>query len=55
MVFEAAGVGTRIAHFFRQADWATVNQRILRDWLRTHPDDAQLYQSAKLAAAEAAR
>ena len=40
MVFEAAGIRTRIAHFFTASDWDTVNQRILRDWLRTHPADA---------------
>ncbi|GAA2939533.1 hypothetical protein GCM10010458_25350 [Microbacterium luteolum] len=40
MVFEVDGIRTRIAHFFTASDWDTVNQRILRDWLRTHPADA---------------
>jgi GrpB-like predicted nucleotidyltransferase (UPF0157 family) len=55
MVYEPAGIRTRIAHFFEEADWATVNQRILRDWLRAHARDAERYQTAKAAAAEAAR
>lgn len=55
MVYEPAGVRTRIAHFFPAADWETVNQRILRDWLLGHPADAARYEEAKLAAADAAR
>ncbi|UYO97139.1 GrpB family protein [Microbacterium sp. M28] len=51
MVFEPGGVRTRIAHFFPPEQWDTANQRILRDWLLAHPDDAALYQEAKLAAA----
>jgi len=43
-----------IAHFFTASEWETVNQRILRDWLRAHADDAALYERAKDAAARAA-
>ncbi len=47
------GERTHIAHFFPAADWDTVNQRLLRDWLREHPDDAQRYSRAKCAAVAA--
>ncbi|MHC9045457.1 GrpB family protein [Microbacterium saperdae] len=54
MVFEEDGIRTRIAHFFTAADWDTVNQRILRDWLLAHPDDADRYTHAKCDAVAAA-
>lgn len=54
MVFERDGVRTRIAHFFAASDWETVNQRILRDWLRAHPEDADRYTHAKCDAVAAA-
>lgn len=54
MVFVEAGVRTRIAHFFISAEWDAVNQRILRDWLLTHQDDAALYLATKRSAAFAA-
>ncbi|KJL22861.1 dephospho-CoA kinase/protein folding accessory domain-containing protein [Microbacterium oxydans] len=55
MVFEENGVRTRIAHFFETADWDQVNQRILRDWLLQNPEDADLYERVKYAAADASR
>ncbi|KAB1866501.1 GrpB family protein [Microbacterium algeriense] len=55
MIFVEDGERTRIAHFFETASWDRVNQRILRDWLRTHPEDAELYERAKHAAAMAAQ
>lgn len=55
MLFEQNGSRTRIAHFFEASDWDEVNQRILRDWLREHPEDALLYERAKHAAVDAAR
>ena len=54
MVFEQDGIRTRIAHFFAASDWDTVNQRILRDWLRAHPADADRYTHAKCDAVAAA-
>lgn len=54
MVFEEDGIRTRIAHFFAASDWDTVNQRILRDWLLTHPADADRYTHAKCDAVAAA-
>lgn len=45
---------THIAHFFTAGQWETCNQRIFRDWLRSHPDDRDLYAQAKRAAAAAA-
>lgn len=50
MVFEQGGIRTRIAHFFTADRWDAVNQRILRDWLISHPVDARLYEQAKIAA-----
>lgn len=53
---ERDGARTAIAHFFAAAEWDTVNQRLLRDWLRTHPEDAERYARAKCdAVAVAAR
>lgn len=52
MVFELSGVRIRIAHFFTPKQWPNAHQRVLRDWLRVHPEDAALYERAK---AEAAR
>lgn len=54
MVFERDGIRTRIAHFFTAAEWDDVNQRILRDWLLAHPDDADRYTHAKCDAVAAA-
>jgi GrpB-like predicted nucleotidyltransferase (UPF0157 family) len=55
MVEESGGQRTRIAHFFERSDWETANQRLLRDWLLSHPEDAAAYERAKLDAAEDAR
>lgn len=55
MVFEVGDARTRIAHFFEAHTWDDVSQRILRDWLREHPDDVVLYERAKHAALDAAR
>ena len=52
LVFEPDGIRTCIAHFFPTEQWDAANQRILRDWLLTHPDDAIRYRAAKEAAAE---
>lgn len=54
MVLESNGVRTAIAHFFEARDWDAVNQRLLRDWLRAHPDDADRYRHAKCDAVAAA-
>lgn len=54
MVFEPGGVRTRIAHFITADQWDAVNQRILRDWLISHPADAQRYEQTKIAAEVAA-
>lgn len=54
MIRESDGVRTHIAHFFTAADWDVVNQRILRDWLRANPADADRYVHAKCAAVAAA-
>jgi GrpB-like predicted nucleotidyltransferase (UPF0157 family) len=54
MVFEEDGLRTRIAHFFTAVDWDTANQRILRDWLLAHPEDADRYTHAKCDAVAAA-
>lgn len=45
-----AGERTHIAHFFTAAEWDAVNQRLLRDWLCEHPEDARRYARAKCAA-----
>ncbi|MGF6822720.1 GrpB-like predicted nucleotidyltransferase (UPF0157 family) [Microbacterium sp. ZKA21] len=55
LVFEPDGIRTRIAHFFPAEQWDDANQRILRDWLLSHPEDAARYQAAKEAAAAAGR
>ena len=52
LVFEPDGIRTRIAHFYPTEQWDAANQRILRDWLLTHPDDAAHYLAAKEAAVE---
>lgn len=52
MVFEESGIRSRIAHLFTAAEWEGVNQRILRDWLRAHPKDAERYRRTKYAAAQ---
>ncbi|MFB7249523.1 GrpB family protein [Microbacterium sp. NPDC056234] len=54
LVFEPEGIRTRIAHFFPQEQWEHANQRLLRDWLLTHPDDAATYEITKIAAAQRA-
>ncbi|MFE7507502.1 GrpB family protein [Promicromonospora sp. NPDC057488] len=43
---------THIAHFFTTEQWSTCNQRIFRDWLLTHPQDAARYLEVKRAAAD---
>lgn len=54
LVREADGIRTAIAHFFVAEEWDAVNQRLLRDWLRDHPDDVGLYSHAKCDAVAAA-
>ena len=54
MVFEEHGIRTRIAHFFAASEWDAANQRILRDWLLAHPEDADRYTHAKCDAVAAA-
>lgn len=54
MVRKSDGIRSAIAHFFTAAEWETVNQRILRDWLREHPTDAARYAHAKCDAVAAA-
>lgn len=54
MVFEENGIRTRIAHFFDASEWDVAPQRLLRDWLRAHPDDADRYRHAKCDAVAAA-
>jgi GrpB-like predicted nucleotidyltransferase (UPF0157 family) len=54
MRLERAGTRTHIAHFFDSDGWDEVNQRIFRDWLTTHPDDARRYEEVKRRAAAAA-
>lgn len=55
MILTACERRVAIAHFFAAADWETVNQRILRDWLLGHPDDAARYERAKESAVVAAQ
>ncbi|MFE6996439.1 GrpB family protein [Microbacterium sp. NPDC057659] len=50
MVFETDGVRTRIAHFFAPEQWEHAHQRVFRDWLRQHPDDAERYERGKIEA-----
>ena len=52
MVFEPHGIRTRVAHFFSASAWEEANQRLFRDWLRTHPEDAAQYARAKEQAAK---
>lgn len=54
LVFERDGIRSAIAHFFPARAWESVNQRLFRDWLRTHPDDAARYAAVKQDAAAAA-
>lgn len=54
MIHETDGVRTAIAHLFVAEDWDAANQRILRDWLLAHPDDADRYSHAKCDAVAAA-
>lgn len=54
MIMRAAGERVAIAHFFTADEWDLVPQRLLRDWLRAHPEDAERYQSVKHDAAWAA-
>lgn len=54
MVRESDGIRSAIAHFFTAAAWETVNERILRDWLRENPADAARYAHAKCDAVAAA-
>ncbi|GAB3221742.1 hypothetical protein GCM10027447_07800 [Glycomyces halotolerans] len=43
------GVRTKILHVVTLQSWPTRNQRILRDYLRTHPADAARYADLKRA------
>lgn len=54
MIRESAGERLAIAHFFPAAEWDLAPQRLLRDWLRTHPADAERYEQVKHDAARAA-
>lgn len=47
MIRVSGDVREAIAHFFPTDEWEAAAQRILRDWLRTHPADAALYSRAK--------
>ncbi|GLY85379.1 hypothetical protein Airi02_033080 [Actinoallomurus iriomotensis] len=49
----AGGVRENILHVVTLASWPTRNQRILRDHLREHPDDAEQYARLKRAIAAA--
>ncbi len=54
MILEPDGIRNAIAHFFTAGEWDAANQRVLRDWLLTHPDDADRYSHAKCDAVAAA-
>lgn len=54
MIRETDGIRTAIAHFFTAEKWDAVHQRILRDWLLTHPEDVERYSHAKCDAVAAA-
>lgn len=54
MIREADGMRSAIAHFFTADEWDAVHQRLLRDWLLAHPDDADRYSHAKCDAVAAA-
>ena len=54
MILERDGIRTHIAHFFPADGWDAVHQRILRDWLIEHPDEAEVYARAKCRAVAAA-
>ncbi|MFC9088802.1 GrpB family protein [Nocardiopsis dassonvillei] len=41
------GVRTHILHVVTRASWPTRNQRILRDYLRSHPQEAARYAELK--------
>nr|WP_233521272.1 GrpB family protein [Streptomyces triticagri] len=47
------GVRSHILHVVAMESWATRNQRILRDHLRAHPEDATRYAQLKWAIAAA--
>jgi GrpB-like predicted nucleotidyltransferase (UPF0157 family) len=49
----AGGVRDHILHVVTLASWPTRNQRILCDYLREHPDDAERYARLKRAIAAA--
>lgn len=51
MLLERRGSRVAIAHFFEAPGWDAANQRVLRDRLLTHPEDAARYEQAKIAAA----
>lgn len=51
LLFAENGIRTRIAHFFAAGEWEAVNQRLLRDWLLSHPEDAARYLAVKQEAA----
>lgn len=54
MILDREGARVAIAHFFTAEEWDAVHQRVLRDWLRSHPEDADLYVHAKCDAVAAA-
>ncbi|WP_020014431.1 GrpB family protein [Promicromonospora sukumoe] len=45
---------THIAHFFVVEQWAGCHQRLFRDWLLTHQQDAERYLDVKRRAAQLA-
>lgn len=48
------GARTHILHVVTEASWPTRNQRILRDYLRSHPEEAARYAELKRELATAA-
>jgi GrpB-like predicted nucleotidyltransferase (UPF0157 family) len=50
-VREAAGRRTHHLHVVTALSWPARNQRLLRDWLRAHPDDVARYADLKRALA----
>lgn len=54
MILATDGIRRAIAHFFTAEEWDAVHQRLLRDWLLAHPDDADRYSHAKCDAVAAA-
>ncbi|MGW6624450.1 GrpB family protein [Nocardia sp. NPDC055002] len=47
------GIRTHILHVVELASWPTFNQRLLRDYLRDHPQDVARYAQLEYAIADA--